>query len=95
MPHSQADVRLKERIVRGEVEYFQDPWMQIPDGLFMQFCSWILLTSGSIHPAQDLVESLLIRDPLLRATVHSALKSDWILCEIDDLEALYRFRIEV
>ncbi len=31
--HSQADTRLKERIIRAEVDYFEDPWKQLPDGL--------------------------------------------------------------
>ena len=32
---SQADARLKERIVRAEVDYFEDPWKQLTDGLLV------------------------------------------------------------
>lgn len=31
--YAQADIRLKEKIVHGEVQYFQDPWRELPDGL--------------------------------------------------------------
>jgi len=46
-----------------------------------------------IDLARELVDTLLIRDPIQRATVYLALKSDWIRSEIGDLEALYRLRI--
>lgn len=39
------------------------------------------------------MDSLLVRDPLRRATVHSALSDTWIRNEIEDLKALYRLRI--
>jgi len=44
--------------------------------------------------AQSLVESLLIRDPTRRATVVAALESEWIASEIEDLQALYRLKID-
>lgn len=31
--YSNADIRLKEKIVHGEVIYFHDPWSKLPDGL--------------------------------------------------------------
>ena len=30
---SSVNTRLKERIICGEVDYFQDPWMDLSDGL--------------------------------------------------------------
>ncbi|KIK07472.1 hypothetical protein K443DRAFT_87075, partial [Laccaria amethystina LaAM-08-1] len=45
--------------------------------------------------AKALVKSLLVHNPLQRATVRDALKSRWIDSEIEDLDALYRTRIEV
>ena len=30
---NQADIKVKERIVHGSVEFFQDPWSQLADGL--------------------------------------------------------------
>lgn len=38
---SQADARLKERIVRAEVDYFEDPWKQLPDGVLVSLRSMI------------------------------------------------------
>ncbi|KAF9527775.1 kinase-like domain-containing protein [Crepidotus variabilis] len=71
---SQSDLKLKERIIQGDVEYFDDPWQQLPD-------------------ARKLVEDLLVHNPVLRATVDSALQSIWILSESDELKALYRHRV--
>lgn len=45
--------------------------------------------------AKALVKSLLVHNPLQRATVRDALESRWIDSEIEDLDALYRTRIEV
>lgn len=43
--------------------------------------------------AKDLADSLLFHDPQQRATVYGALKSEWILNELDDLQTLYQIRI--
>ncbi|KIM47832.1 hypothetical protein M413DRAFT_439511 [Hebeloma cylindrosporum] len=52
------------------------------------------LISAPTNPqAQSLVNSLLVQNPLHRATVHSALVSDWICSELDQLDSLYRLRI--
>lgn len=48
---------------------------------------------GFYLPAQALCHNLLVYDPLDRATVHAALKNDWFICELSDLEAAYRERI--
>lgn len=37
---SQTDIRVKARIVRGEVEYFRDPWAQLLDGLLLNLNAW-------------------------------------------------------
>lgn len=43
--------------------------------------------------ARELVEKLLIYEYQLRATVRSALKSSWIVSELEELETLYERRI--
>ncbi|KAF9020315.1 kinase-like protein [Hymenopellis radicata] len=43
--------------------------------------------------AKALVESLLIDDPDLRATVFSALDSEWIKSELEKLKAAYQYKI--
>lgn len=48
---------------------------------------------SSIPHAQDLCNSLLLYDPFDRATVYAALKSDWLVCELPDLDKAYRERI--
>lgn len=89
---SQKDLRLKERIINGEVEYSESPWLQLPDGLILLFLSMALSLSLS-HTARTLVEALLVHNSTLRATISDALQSTWIFSEADDLEALYRHRV--
>ena len=43
--------------------------------------------------AKLLVDSLLVRNHLLRATAASASQSRWISLELEELEALYEHRI--
>lgn len=43
--------------------------------------------------AKLLVDSLLVHNHLLRATAVSALQSQWINSELEELEALYECRI--
>jgi len=71
---SVPNTKLKARIICGEVDYFQDPWMELSH-------------------AKKLVASLLIHDPRERATVYSALESNWIQCEIRPLKSLYQSRV--
>ncbi len=52
-----------------------------------------IITDFSIA-AKSLINTLLIRNPQERSTVHEALQSGWILCELEDLKELYRLRIE-
>jgi hypothetical protein len=47
----------------------------------------------SLDLAQVLVNSLLVQNYLLRATASSALQSQWINSEMEELEALYERRI--
>ena len=86
------NTKLKEKIIRGDVEYFQDPWMELPDGLLniVPSCS---PSDQVCCLARNLVVSLLIRDSRERATVYSALESHWIQSEISDLKSLYRSRV--
>nr|KNZ74118.1 Meiosis-specific serine/threonine-protein kinase mek1 [Termitomyces sp. J132] len=46
-----------------------------------------------MQDARELVESLLIYESQLRATVRSALQSSWIVSELEELELLYERRI--
>jgi len=46
-----------------------------------------------LSDAQVLVNSLLVQNYLLRATASSALQSQWINSEMEELEALYERRI--
>jgi cell division protein FtsB len=90
-------MKVKDRIVHGLVEYFENPWSQLADGLSRYHCpDW--LTCLSLHlsqlQARSLVNSLLVYDHVQRATVHSALKSKWIDSELDELASLYQTRIE-
>lgn len=52
-----------------------------------------IITDSSIA-AKSLINTLLIRNPQERSTVHEALQSDWIRCELEDLKELYHLRIE-
>lgn len=46
-----------------------------------------------IEIAKELVQNLLISDPFHRATVYSALASQWILSELEELQELYYSRV--
>ena len=35
---NQADMKVKDRIVHGSVEYFENPWSQLADGLSLYCC---------------------------------------------------------
>jgi hypothetical protein len=91
-------MKVKERIVHGSVDFFENPWSQLADGLF-QHCCTDSLTCLSLPfsqlQARSLVNSLLVYDHVQRATVHSALKSKWIDSELDELASLYQTRIEI
>jgi serine/threonine protein kinase len=95
--YEQADIIncFKERIVHGNVEFLQVPWPDLPDGpnLCHQFVSGWLISVPTKLLAQSLVESLLVRKPGDRATVHSALESRWISGKLDQLYSLYSLRI--
>ncbi len=43
--------------------------------------------------AKALVGRLLIHNPLHRATVYTALRSQWITTDLEELDAAYRDRI--
>ena len=90
-------MKVKERIVHCSVEFFENPWSQLADGL-SQHCCPDSLTCLSLPlsqlQARSLVNSLLVYDHVQRATVHSALKSKWIDSELDELVSLYQTRIE-
>lgn len=75
------------------MEYFEDPWCELDDGLFSARRALFSTKFSSKISARSLVDSLMIRDPLKRMTVYGALAHTWIRKEIDDLEALYRLRI--
>ncbi|KDR85377.1 hypothetical protein GALMADRAFT_53578 [Galerina marginata CBS 339.88] len=34
--YTQADLKVKEKIIHGEVEYFQDPWLDLRDGPYLE-----------------------------------------------------------
>jgi len=46
-----------------------------------------------LQAAKVLIRSLLTVDHLLRATAQSAMDSQWISSEIDDLESAYHWRV--
>jgi hypothetical protein len=52
-----------------------------------------LTTDSPEYSAKQLILELLIHDHLKRATVCTALASEWIQSEIKELKALYRRRI--
>jgi hypothetical protein len=89
-------MKVKERIVQGSVEFFEDPWSQLADGLSRYRCpdslTCLSLPLSQIQ-ARSLVNLLLVYDHTQRATVHSALKSKWIDSELDELASLYQTRI--
>ena len=90
-------MKVKERIVHGAVEFFENPWSQLADGLSRNRCpdslTYLSLPLSQLQ-ARSLVHSLLMYDHVQRATVHSALKSKWIDSELDELASLYQTRIE-
>jgi hypothetical protein len=92
-------MKVKERIVHGSVEFFENPWSQLADGLSQRYCPdsltclFLSLLLSQLQ-ARSLVNSLLVYDHVQRATVHSALKSKWIDSELDELASLYQTRIE-
>jgi hypothetical protein len=90
-------MKVKERIVHGSVEFFENPWSQLADGSSRNRCtdSLTCLSSPLLQlQARSLVNSLLVYDHVQRVTVHSALKSQWIDSELDELASLYQTRIE-
>lgn len=89
-------MKVKDRIVHGSVEFFENPWSQLADGLSRYRCPDSLTFPWPLSQslARSLVNSLLVYDHVQRATVHSALKSKWIDSELDELASLYQTRIE-
>lgn len=82
----------------GTIDFFQDPWGAMPDGLSKSGrCSVPLpnapFAPGLTLPAQALVARLLIYSPFHRSTVYQALQSAWITEGLTELENAYQERI--
>jgi hypothetical protein len=87
-----------QRIRSSKRGLFAEKWTisRIPGWSCLKVCSSLpayVLVDEIYCLARILVGSLLIRDFRERATVYSALESNWIQCEIDDLKYLYRNRV--
>jgi hypothetical protein len=99
--YSRNEAEIKRRIINGGMEFRQDPWSHLPDGMYNDPCLSYLsgrdhfIGTGLSLLAKGLVGRLLIHNPLHRATVYSALQSQWITSEISELEAAYQDRISL
>ncbi len=65
---------------------FQKVCLQIP-------LVFVTLTDGNLLVAKVLIRRLLDDDPRHRATVYSALNSEWINSDLEKLQAAYQDRI--
>lgn len=89
--HSQTVVM--SRIVSFPVDFQDDLWDGLPDGMDRTRPQRIVLTHVILLSARDLVAQLLIHNPKHRETVKGALLSQWIQLDVQDLKDGYRDRI--
>jgi meiosis-specific serine/threonine-protein kinase MEK1 len=89
----QSELKLKSRIVKGELDLDRFPFHELPKGLCLIQSSPHSLVQPIMTTARNLVASLLTHDPQLRATAQDAMQSLWISTEAKQLEAAYDRRV--